>query len=254
VRQGAGDGLHALPSIPNRLIEPFLSRPLVLDTADMTASPRIVATPEDRLYLGAGDVAYARGITETSVRDYHIYRPARPLYEPDDTDRRHPIAYEARYLGVAHVTKDGPDIVTLTIRESQEEVGEGDRLMPIRHEDFISYAPRAPQRPVEGRILSVYGGVNSVGTGDVVSLDRGAGDGLEIGTVLGVLRNGREVTDRTAGGERVRLPSENIGLAFVFRVFEHISYALLVKASGPVEVGDRLGVPEDMPQMGAAAR
>lgn len=233
-----------IPSIPNNLIEPFLSQPIVVAAKDLQGYPRIVATPEDRVYLGVGDMAYARGITDNTVQTYHVFRPAEPLYDPDDVDRKSPIAYEALYLGTARVIKRG-EVTTLSIIESKQEIGVEDRLVPIEHQELISYVPRRPEKNIEGRIVSVYGGEASVGTGSIVTLNRGRNDGLEIGTVLAVLHNGDTIVDRTLPGhEQVKLPDENIGNLFVFRLFDGISYALLVSASGPIAIGDRFAQPD----------
>jgi hypothetical protein len=246
----------AIPSIPNNAIEPFLSRPNIVAADELDKYPRIVSTQQDRVYLGAGDTAYARGV-DTAAHDgtetFHVFRPARPLFDPDDFGRKSPIAFEARYLGTARLVKVGP-VSTLTITESKQEIGVGDRLVPIEHQELINYVPRRPDKNIEGRIVSVYGGVNSVGAGDIVTLNRGRKDGLEVGNVLAVLRNGQTIVDRTAPGhEKVKLPDEDIGHLFVFRVFEGISYALLVSASGPVQVGDHFDQPDSGSTPGASA-
>ena len=117
--------------------------------------------------------------------------------------------------------------------------------MPIVHQELINYVPHAPEKTLDGRIVSVYGGEYSVGSGDVVTLNRGSKDGLEIGDVLAVMSNGDTIVDRTVSGhEKVKLPDESVGHVFVFRVFDNIAYALLVSASGPIGVGDRFMQPE----------
>ncbi len=243
---GALEGA-AIPSIPNNLIEPFLSQPIVVAATELDRFPRIVATPEDRVNLGQGDTAYARGIGNDGVQTYHIFRPAQPLYDPDDVAQKSPIAYEAHYLGSARVTKRG-EVATLLIIESKLEIGVGDRLVPVGHQELISYVPHRPEGDVRGRIVSVYGGEASVGLGSIVTLNRGLKDGLEIGHVLVVLHNGDTIVDRTRpGSEQVKLPDEPIGNLFVFRLFDGISYALMVSASGPVAVGDRFVQPEGKP-------
>jgi LysM repeat protein len=234
----------AIPSIPNNQIEPFLSKPLVVTAEELEQYPRIVATQQSRVYLGAGDEAYARGVTDTSVETYHVFRPAKALYDPDDFSRHHPIGYEALYLGTARVVKAG-EVTTLRVLDAKEEIGVEDRLVPIGHQELINYVPRAPEKAIEGRIVAVYGGEYSVGSGNVVALNRGAKDGLEIGDVLAVLSNGDTIVDRTVSGhDKVKLPDENVGHIFVFRLFDNISYALLVSASGPIGVGDRFTQPE----------
>ncbi len=45
--------------------------------------------------------------------------------------------------------------------------------------------------------------------------------------------------------EFIKLPDEKIGLAFVFRVFPGISYALIARGTKAVEVGDRATNPSD---------
>jgi nucleoid-associated protein YgaU len=250
-----------IPSIPNRLIEPFLSQPIIVGAKELAKYPRIVATPEDRLFLGRGDKAYARGIPDGSNTDFHVFRPAKPLFDPDDKDRKTPIAYEAIYLGSARLLHRG-EVATLTVLDSRQEMGVEDRLIPIEREALNNYVPHRPARAVDGRLISVYGGVNTVGANSVVTLNRGSKDGLEIGTVLAVSRAGPTQLDRTADKkEFIKLPNERIGQMFVFRVFDNIAYALVMSASGPIKVGDHFSQPDipsstasgdDLPAAGGA--
>ena len=235
---------EAVPSIPNRVIEPFLSQPAVVSPDEVAQYPRIVATQEQRVYTGRGDTIYARGITDERIERYNVFRPARPLYDPDDVDRRRPIAYEAFYLGAAQVTKAG-EVATLQIRESKQEIGVGDRLAPVIRQPVLAYVPRRPDNPIDGRIVSIYGGVNEGGTQSIVALNRGARHGVQIGYVLALLDTGETVLDRTsARREYIKLPDERIGMMFVFRVFDEISYALVFRTSKSVKVGDRFVEPE----------
>jgi LysM repeat protein len=247
VRDLGDVSLEPIPSIPNRLIEPFLSQPMIVSADDLAKYPRIIATPEDRVYIGRGDQAYARGIDDQSLADFHVLRPARPLFDPDDYDHKKPIAYEAFFLGSARVVKRG-EVTTLRITDSRREIGVEDRLVPIEHEPLITYAPHRPLRAVEGRLISVYGGLDDVGANSIVTLNRGARDGLDIGTVLAVNHSGKTVRDRTvSGSEFVKLPDERIGQMFVFRVFDDIAYALVMTAVSPITVGDRFSLPDQLP-------
>jgi hypothetical protein len=251
-RDLGAESAAAIPSIPNNLIEPYLSKPMIVAAEDLQHYPRIIATPEDRVYLGAGDTAYARGVGNDAVDTYHVFRPAQALYDPDDRDHKSPIGYEAVYLGTARVIKRG-EVATLKVLESKQEVGVGDRLVPISHQELINYVPRRTDKDIEGRIVSVYDGEESVGTGSIVTLNRGRKDGLEVGSILSVLHNGPTVLDRTdSRHERVKLPDESVGDIFVFRLFDSISYGLLVTASGPIAVGDRFAPPDTAPTVAEA--
>ncbi len=243
VRDTSADA-EAIASIPNRIIEPFLSQPAVVSAGELAKYPRIVAAQEGRVFLGRGDTAYARGIADERIERYNVFRPARPLYDPDDTARKTPIAYEAFYLGTAHMAKGG-EVATLRIRESTREIGVGDRLIPISRQPVLSYVPRRPEKAIDGRIVSIYSGLNQTGTQSVVTLNRGTRHGVEMGHVLALLETGETVLDRTVQKrEFIKLPDERIGEMFVFRVFDDISYALVMRVTKPVRVGDRFIQPD----------
>jgi hypothetical protein len=235
----------AIPSIPNALIEPFLSQPLVLDRGALDSAARIIATQEGRVFVGRGDEAYARGIDNSSTLNYNVFRPLRPLYDPDDIVRKNPIAYEAFYLGTANMVRPG-EVAKVRIDESKQEIGIGDRMLPIERQQLQSYVPKRPGAPVDARVISIYDGVRYGGGGQIITLSRGSNDSLTIGDVLQLWRVGQTIQDRTVSGRQfVKLPDEQVGLAFIFRVFPTISYALIQRGTQPVEVGDRASNPGD---------
>ncbi len=235
----------AIAAIPNNLIAPFLSQPLVLDANGLADSPRIVATQEGRVFVGRGDDAYARGIEDDSIINYNVFRPLRALYDPDDKQRKKPIAYEAFYLGTANKVGGG-EIAKMRIDSSKQEIGIGDRLLPVEREELVTYMPKRPDTAVDARVIAIYDGVRYAGGGQIVTLSRGSDEGVSRGDVLQLLRTGETKLDRTAAKrEFIKLPDEQIGLAFVFRVFPGISYALIQRGTRAVEVGDRASNPTD---------
>jgi len=230
-----------IPTISSADIEAFLNRPLIVDEAGLKSHPRIVGAQEGRVHVARGELAYARGIPDESVGgEWHIYRTAQPLFDPDT---RKPIAYEAMFVGTAKLERGG-DPATLRVLANNEEVSVGDRLMPAARAAPITYAPRAPDAPVEGRIVSVYRGLTQVGRTNVVALNVGKSAGLDPGHVLAIKQRGATVVDREAGNEKVKLPDHTIGHLLVFRVFDKIAYGLIMEASGPITVGDMVSNPQ----------
>lgn len=242
---------QAIPSIPSGVIEPYLSQPLIISANGFDNAPRIAAAQEGRVFLGSGDLAYVRGALDEKVKTYHIYRPGQPLFDPDG-DGKTPLGYEAYYLGTAELTRKG-DPATFTITYAKEEMGIGDRLAVSPSIGVINYVPHPPETNINARVMSIYGGVSTgqAGQNQVVTLNRGKADGVETGHVLAVWRAGKTVADRTSGKggmfsggyEDIKLPDERYGLVFVFRVFDKVSYALVMNTTLPVVVGDRLTKP-----------
>jgi len=236
---------QGIPSIPAALIEPFLTRPLIIEPEGLDKAPTIVGTQTDRVILSAGNSAYVRGIGSSKEETWYVYRRGGALIDPDTNQT---LGYEAIYLGTAQVTRAG-DPATVVLTTAVQEVGAGDKLVAASRPQAINYAPHAPGTKIRGRIMSVYGSsrVGEAGPQSVVTVNRGRADGLEVGHVLALYTKGGLVTDmsrpRGAQDAKIQLPDERAGLAFVFRVFDRISYALVMHISRPVSPLDVVQTP-----------
>ncbi len=225
----------AIPTVQASTIAQFLNRPLIVDDKGLAENPRIIGTQEGRVYLSTGDTAYARGISGDKVTEWHVYRPARPLLDPDT---RKPIAYEALFVGSATMTRPG-DPATLRIDAANEEIGVGDRLMPAERSEVLNYVPHPPEQDVRARIISVHRGVTQVGRNSVVAINAGREQGVDVGTVLSILELGRTVIDREDKDKaRIKLPDETVGQLLIFRIFDKIAYGLVMQASKAISLGD----------------
>jgi hypothetical protein len=282
----------AVPSIPGSAIGPFLSQPLIVEETGLDNAPTIVATEESRVIVGQGDVAYADRLGSNDGVNWQVFRPGTVLHDPDTGEV---LGREARYLGDARVRRFG-NPSTLEITKARQEINRGDRLTIARESSFPSYVPRAPDKPINGTIMSVDGGVSELGQYQIITINRGARDGVEVGHVLASYHRGQVVTQRQAqeletprwftgwswgnwswpswnwgtgetkpmpvvpppspppdaqktgsgavlAGHEVRLPDERNGLVFVFRVFEKMSYAMVMKATKPIYIGDIVQTP-----------
>jgi len=226
-------GPAAIPSIPASVIEPFLTRPLVVEPDGIDNAPTIVATPSDRVILGTGDNAYVRGLGDAKDAIWYLYRRGKALVDPDTNQT---LGYEAIYLGTAQSTRAG-DPATVKITSAVQEVGAGDKLVAAGLPQAVNYAPHSPTAEIKGRVMSVYGGLGTLaeaGPQSIIVINRGKADGLEVGHVLAVNSRAGTVRDRSRPGATVQLPEERSGLAFVFRVFDHVSYALVMQIAKPI--------------------
>jgi hypothetical protein len=237
---------YAIPAIPPKAIEPFLSQPLIVEAGGLNRAPRIVASEENRVNIGAGNIAYVSGIGSSEEPVWQVYRAGRPLVDPDS---RRTLGFEAVFLGTARVTRNG-EPATVQILDSKKEISAGDRLIPAPPPIIPNYVPHAPAFAVSGRIIGLYDSlVNSVGGRDsIISINRGRRDGLEIGHVLAVYRNvvvydQQDYLRSREASKRIQLPPERYGIVFVFRTFESVSYALVMDSSRPVESGDIVEKP-----------
>lgn len=263
---------EAIPSIPASAIEPWLSRPLIVDAGHLDKAARIIAGEEGRYHIGAGGKAYVTGLPPPGQEiGWHIYRTGRPLIDPDD---KKTLGFEAIFVGAAHVEKRG-NPSTVRIRATKIEVSPGDRLVQeLASPAAVSYIPRPASSNVKARIISIYGGRGDASVLDgaasesrvdvanydtrreagpmqIVSINRGAADGVEAGHVFALHRTSEITYDRSVGKyymgklreAPIALPEERYGLVFVFRTFERVSYALIMQAERPAIPGDVARAP-----------
>jgi hypothetical protein len=241
----------AIPSIPFHLIEPFLNEAVIFTENELASAPRIVATQEGRVLLSRGDTAYVRGELGGNTA-FRIFREPKALKDPGTGEL---LGYEAAYVGATESVRAGetgtgsdgkPEIIpaTFTVTSIRQEANIGDRLAPVPPREFTNYAPHAPMSPMAGQIVSLYGEALTAGQNQIVALNRGARDGVERGHVLALWRAGVKVIDKTDPSRpTIKLPDERHGLLFVFRVFDRMSYALILSVKDPVKPGDRFTQP-----------
>lgn len=227
----------AIVTIPYEMIKAFLSKPQVLDKDTVENSPYIFTTQHGHLVHGAGAEVYVRGGDFAESDVFNVMHVGEKLYDPDGGDF---LGYEGIYVGEGTIKREG-DPATMLLNATQREALNGNLLLePI--EDFpLYFTPRSPDEQVEGTIISVIDGVSVIGSYQIVTLNRGSSHGLEPGHVLAVYQAGRVERDRFAGGwrgEKVQLPDEYAGLSMVFRTFDRISYALIVRAESDIHVLD----------------
>ena len=287
---------EAIPTIPIDAIKQFLMRPLVVSAEEMDYWPYVVSSYDEHLIAGTGNRIYVRGLADEDAgaerKRYAVYRKGKPYINPRK-DKDAILGYEALYVGDAVIEKAGDPAVAV-IAYSSREVLVGDRLAEESEtETNTSFMPLPPDVEVSGNIISVIDGVSEIGQYQVVVLDLGTNDGVEVGNVLGIYQSGNVVRDRVASKikekeedekrlefeyedtsvvdravssvandirdtkrafdktalvaylgkpgstpEEVLLPEEYSGVVMIFRIFENVSYGLIMEAVKPIHIYD----------------
>lgn len=228
--------------IPIDAIQQFLSLPYVLESDNLDNSPYIVKIAGEHLVGGTGHRIYVRGVDNDDVQTYHIVRPGRAYVDPQ-TQRI--LGYAGDFIASARLISSG-DPATLEIGSSRKETLVGDRLQPTPDDLILeNFYPKPASPDLEGQIIDVLNGVSQIGPFDVVVLSVGQDQGAEIGDVFKIYRGNTVEQDHTRKplSGTYRTPMEEIGALMVFRLFDNVSFALVMKASGAIHVNNHIRSP-----------
>ena len=235
---------EAIYAIPYDKVSAFMARPNVLAAEQVDGAPYVVRGRDERLISAEGHDIYVRQFDGSAPGSrYSIYRVGDELKDPDDGDV---LGYQGLFTGQADFRQAG-DPATLLIVKSASETTEGDILLPAVSEVKTDFIPHAPATALDGTIMSVSSDYQRTVTGayDVVVINRGSHHGLQPGHVLAIWEPGEKVLDKTeqSVSRKVRLPDERIGLCMIFKTYERLSFALTLKSSREVRVGDTVLTP-----------
>ncbi|MBX6420287.1 MAG: LysM peptidoglycan-binding domain-containing protein [Nevskia sp.] len=234
---------EAIPAIPIDAIRQFLNAPRLVSKDEAERAPYVVAYTDEHVIAAQNNGIYVKNLPSETAAGWSVVQIGGPYIDPDSGDL---LGYEAIPAGEAELVSAGPP-AEMTLSKSYQEVLIGDRLLPQEAENFqADFYPHPPARPVDGTILSVFGGVSQIAQYQIVALNRGSEAGLDPGTVLSIYQKGRKVPDPYGNG-RVALPEQQAGLLMVFKTTPRLSYALVLSDTRPVHVLDKVRSPQRPP-------
>lgn len=241
---------EAIPSIPADAVRQFLTRPRIVTSEEWADAPYIVGSDDAHLILGANNKIYVRGELDKERMRYSIFREGNRLSDPE-TDEL--LGYEVIYAGQARISRYG-DPSTGVLLETSREVLVGDRLLPTDNSAIDQqYFPRLPESEVDGTIISLFDAISSIAKYQIAVINRGSNDGMEVGHLLATYQAGGYARDRfldrtsqKRGDEKkldILLPDERSGIMMLFKVFDRVSYGLVLQSTRSISRNDRVEKP-----------
>jgi microcompartment protein CcmK/EutM len=237
-----------IDTLPYGAIAAFLSKPSVLTEEQILNAPHILAFRDQHMIGGDGHEAYVQNLDAPLNQRYSVMHVGEPIV---DFETNELVGYQAAYVATAVVNNPGRPTTKTVLTESAREALRGDRLIMQEGESALNFTPHAPRNPIDGQIIAIADEATEVGQYQVVVLNRGDRHGLAPGAVLAVDQRGEVVRDiwhrRPFGkdpfGPEVELPYERSGTLLVFKVFDKVSYGLIIGARAPIQVADRAYSP-----------
>jgi hypothetical protein len=232
----------SIPTIPGDAIRQFLTKPRVVTKEQLDNAPRIIGSEGSHLILGQGSRVYVRGEIDKERVRFSVFKPGDELRDPQSNEL---LGYEAKYSGELRIV-DYADPASADLEFTEREVLIGDRLLPEDKSKMENlYFPHIPDIDIDGQIISLYDALFGVAQYQIVVLNKGELDGLEVGHLLATYTQGATVRDRfdPKRSEPVKLPNERSGLVMIFKTFERVSYALVLESRRVIHKLDYFHTP-----------
>lgn len=239
----------AITTISLDAILPFLTAARVVSEEQVDNAAYVVSNAGQRLFGVQDNLVYLRGINNKTATKFSFFRKGKEYIDPE-TDEL--LGIEAVHIAEGFKIKSG-DPATVQLSKSSIELFQYDRAWPTNEEQLRPvYFPHAPKEFKGGQIISVYGGLQQIGQYDIVVINRGERENMEVGHVLSIYTEGQEIVDAVATersflpfiDDSVELPDEYEGQLMIFRTFEKVSLALVLKAEKTIHILDKVTAPQ----------
>jgi hypothetical protein len=185
----------------------------------------ITGAPTDRTAFGKGDYAYVKTANNVTPGDqFYVIRSWGTVKHPETGAR---LGYLVNIVGIAEVVGQEGGHTKVKITDSFIEVDVGDLLDPYYEieQPFLIDNPRTFAK--QGYVVATMERHAAIPQGDIVYVDKGRKDGLEVGDLVPMTaRNTYDIPN---------------GTAQILSVRETTATAIIRKSEKEVKVGDRIG-------------
>jgi LysM repeat protein len=238
---------NAVSTVEYSEVSPFLSSSQILTADQIEDSPKIIGSIDDHLISGINNTIYVENLPPSEFSRYEILRPGRVFRSPENNEI---LGYEGIEIGEAQLQAYDSEkqLGTFLITTNVREVLNRDLVLPSKNSaNVFNSVPRPPSDEINASIIALHDAIGNVARNQVVIIDAGARDGLELGNVIAIDQRGATIRRRSKSGrdlDSMTLPDISAGLGLVFRVYDRVSYVLITESNRAIHVGDKIRNPD----------
>ena len=211
-----------------------------LGTLVDTVDNRVMVTVGDKVFLEMADLAATKpgDVFELITMGPRVFHPAREKKFGYNLEKN-AIGFQTIQLGTVEIKKVTPTVAVAEIITATREIKRGSKLRPYKQ--VPDRIPRIfSDTVVEGYLVSDDIGKTAMGQWEVILLDIGEEDGIQVGYELDLYRK-REASEQVDKTKTLVLPDIDLGDAIVLEVRKGFSEALITRTTNlPLYRGDKV--------------
>lgn len=198
----------------------------------------VANSPEPKRYLAERDKVYLQLKNLDDARAgqrFSVFRVVNDVLHPETEQV---VGRKIQVHGTVVITRVHKKVATAVIDRSFNEIERGMFVVPeLRHYHVV--APKQNLIDLKGTIVDSLRDLFELGQFNVVFVDLGAKDGVQVGNRFFVMRRGDGFLQLTKEQDR-KLPWEQIGEALVVETQDRNSTAIITRSALEIRKGDRV--------------
>ncbi len=196
-------------------------------------------TDAEKLYLNEGDSVFLSMKNDTPVEvgdRFTVCKAGKRIYNPET--RRY-LGSDYDVIGEIVITKTG-DYFEGKIEVAYKEVGPDAFLIPYE-EPISKIKVIIATEDIQALVISTFDNMYETGLREILYIDKGTDDGLQVGNMLVFYRKRSIVKDPLNKKLEIILPEYVLGQGIIVKTKESSSSVFIVESTDTVHLGDYAG-------------
>lgn len=249
---------NPVSTLPLNVIAPYISYDSVKTLSELEGLPYVIGSDEGYKSSIDGFKVYVNSDLVVG-QSYGVYHKGDAIIDPGTAEN---LGFNIKLVGTGKAVQSGNMSMkqpsTIYVDGAKREIRSGAFVIPLNNgQQYPSvFTMQAAGKNTEGLIVSSVSKLREFAKFDVVMINKGERQAVQVGDVLTVKRqspgvvetdNGPQYTADTTRWNRNNsdydMPSEAIGQVMVFKVYEKVSMALILQSDKPLRVLDGVFAP-----------
>ena len=252
---------NPVSTLPLHDIAPYISYDSVKSLAELESLPYIIGSDEGHKSSIDGFKVYINSDLIVGL-SYGIFHKGDAIVDPETHET---LGYNIKLVGTGKalqsgdMTKQQPS--TIFIDSAIREIRSGAYVLPVNDDQKYPavFTMRAASNETKGLIIGSVTKLREFAKFDVVMINRGNSQAVQVGDVLIVNRKSPAVVETGNGPQYMKdtsqwnklandnsdydMPTEVIGQVMVFKVYDKVSMALILHSETPLRLLDGVATP-----------
>jgi hypothetical protein len=253
----------AIQLLPLQVIAPYIKYDHLFSEEQLAEFPYVIGSDEGyRSSINGFKVYVNKGLSLSKT--YAIYNKGEEIRDPETGDSLGfyvDLVATGQAIDSGNIEDDTP--ATLKVSTAKREIRSGDYVVPVHEGQMFPsvFTMKAADKSFRGSIIKATSHGREFGKLEVVMLNRGFEHNVTIGDVMAIkrlspsvlkTREGPEYTEEatlwdrllTPNGSSYKMPEEYLGELIVFKVYQQVSMALILRTEKPARLNDVITAPE----------